>query len=268
MVGSGVPGIRVLYGRGDTTFEPAETVDFGAALLDVAVDDLDGDGLSELLGQSLRVLPTGAARHDVHIARQTPPRRFVTTVPTALRTEVATWSFGDFNGDGFRDLGLGLRLWGNTYSWTVLYARGPGFAPFAVGPLWRFPAGRPVPVPDLDGDGRADFLAQEYLALGWSRGLGLGQVSPLGRRVYRSPVLEAQVADVDGDGHSDLVVGPFQSGALHIARGDGTGAFGPDVPIGLSLGSRLRVADLDADGLPDLVWAVGNGARVLANGQR
>jgi hypothetical protein len=60
-------------------------------------------------------------------------------------------------------------------------------------------------------------------------------------------------ADVDGDGHADLVASARSSGELWIFKGDGKGGFAPRPPIRaeqdvIALGS----ADFDRDGRVDL----------------
>src|SRR5262249_6312587 len=76
------------------------------------------------------------------------------------------------------------------------------------------------------------------------------------------------VADFDGDGHLDLAIGHFQ-GAVSVLRGDGTGSFATLVDVGTSFllqgaDSRIRTADFNADGKPDLVVTC-SGVCVLLN---
>lgn len=95
--------------------------------------------------------------------------------------------------------------------------------------------------------------------------------------VLKSPiyggVAPAQVAsgDFDGDGHNDLAtVGPFST-KLHLIYGKSDGSFVPIAPsrspdIG-GEGAGIAAADMDADGVSDLIIAIpGSGRIAVLNG--
>lgn len=70
-------------------------------------------------------------------------------------------------------------------------------------------------------------------------------------------VLEALSADMDGDGHEDLVTFPLHGDGIRIHLGDGAGSFLRDALPAVSLPEPLAAqgglaADLDGDGDPDL----------------
>jgi len=114
---------------------------------------------------------------------------------------------------------------------------------------------------DLDGDGRTDLLVTRSgsaiaadVALGDGAG-GFGAFTAIaGSASGRNPVL----ADVDANGHLDLVMagaGPASS-TLLVARGLGTGAFGPFTLVPTGRDPHTTVAtDVDGDGALDLVTA-------------
>lgn len=77
-----------------------------------------------------------------------------------------------------------------------------------------------------------------------------------------APPLSVAVADFDGDGTPDVLVGMFEAqtvGSLAILPGDGTGhlgapKFAPDNnPADVFIPAYVSVADLNGDGHPDVV---------------
>jgi len=75
----------------------------------------------------------------------------------------------------------------------------------------------------------------------------------------------AAVGEFDGDGNSDIVVNGSSS-TFSIYLGDGTGGF-PE-QVGISFGAccgSLTAADLNGDGLEDIVSAVASGVQVQLN---
>ena len=84
----------------------------------------------------------------------------------------------------------------------------------------------------------------------------------LGQHVARIPIgkgpMSVAIADVDRDGHADLLVASAESGELAVLRGDGKGGFTPAPGSPFAAGrspNDLAVADLDGDGRLDAVVA-------------
>jgi hypothetical protein len=99
---------------------------------------------------------------------------------------------------------------------------------------------------DLDGDGRPDVATDAAVFLGRPGGdLELGVRFP-GAVKADHPFL----ADVDGDGSLDVVLGTYHDGGL-LFPGNGDGTFA--APRELPEGNVRAVGDLDGDGRPDLI---------------
>jgi len=124
-----------------------------------------------------------------------------------------------------------------------------------------------VVVRDVDGDGRQDVLTLESLATGPSEQVGRVLVylqSPTGTfaapAVYRVGTYPWRlvVADLRKDGAADILVTDVDEQALWVLeqRPAGAGRFESPVLLASDVKSyEAAVADLDADGLPDIALA-------------
>ncbi|MDC0721995.1 VCBS repeat-containing protein [Nannocystis sp. bb15-2] len=103
---------------------------------------------------------------------------------------------------------------------------------------------------DLDGDGQIDLVGASAAGVLWLRGRGRGVFEPV--EVY-SPVLADDLlpADLDADGLTELVL--LRQQTLSVLRGaEESGPLLADV-------SNVAIADLDADGQPELLATTGPG---------
>ncbi|MGV9266160.1 FG-GAP-like repeat-containing protein [Kitasatospora sp. NPDC003701] len=131
----------------------------------------------------------------------------------------------------------------------------------------RFPTG--VAVGDFDGDGTPDLATSDANTNNASVVLGNGDGTfgaatqfALGGATNPQGIA---AADLNGDGHPDLVTANASTGTLSVLLGDGTGGFGTasSVPAGVTLPSRPELADVNEDGRPDaIVVAPGSPGRV------
>lgn len=150
------------------------------------------------------------------------------------------------------------KVLGSLAAVACLLAAAPAFAGFnaavtsATGAKPRYLASG-----DFNGDGKRDLvtantngrLASVTILLGINNGTFNAPVSyPLGSGVAE----EVKVADVNGDGKLDLIVGS-QTSIVSVLRGNGDGTFQAATQVTLGSSSpSLVVADLNGDGLVDI----------------
>jgi hypothetical protein len=134
----------------------------------------------------------------------------------------------DMNGDGRSDL---VVYEAGSSSFRVGYGTASG--DFANWSVWKFGIGRPTSwdVADVTGDGRPDVVSFE----GWNHGSRPGGGSYMistgsGQWKFTSlqgmdPDATMQLADMNGDGRSDLVVYEAGSSSFRVGYGTASGDF-------------------------------------------
>lgn len=189
------------------------------------------------------------------------------------RTDVANVVTGDFDGDGVIDVALGVPEsdLARPQGGAVFIFKGTA-AGLPAEPTWRITGssdtaqfGAVMAAGDLDGDGKADLAISapgDDLTVADSGAVYLYAIGADGPRALRAPLTglgrgnfgaSLAIADVDGDGDNDLVVG---SPGADIAPGAGFTSRGvidifvlqKDQPIPDLGAMRLSGADLAADG--------------------
>jgi hypothetical protein len=134
-----------------------------------------------------------------------------------------------------------------------------------------------VAAADMDQDGHIDVLVSRrapWTAISLLRGDGHGGLrctstseAPQGEPLSIFSTNGIAVLDVDGDGHLDAVTSGEKSrdgGILLVFRGNGAGGLQTPTAVQLSgIAGQIEAVDLDLDGNPDLVAAVGNKLSVL-----
>jgi hypothetical protein len=173
-----------------------------------------------------------------------PPAAGIVLPNTAIDTPLV----GDFNGDNILDLVIpfGCDCVEPAPPSGVLFYAGKGNGTFAA------PAGLPLPfsavsfAADVNNDGKLDIIGTNAVSLG--NGNATFQQLPLG---INQPVLA--VADLNGDGKADLVVGDNTGTAIYAGNGDGTFQTAPYFTT--SINGAAYVGDVNGDGHADLVLA-------------
>jgi hypothetical protein len=255
----GLPGVYLLRGKGDGSFDLGHRYIQPDNSLAVAVGDFNGDGRPDFAaanggGWTVGVLLNlnGKGYHA--------PAMF----PAGPVTSAAAVVAGDFNGYGLDDLATTNETGGTV---SVLLAIGQGLFGAAV----HYPLGsnpQDLVAADLNGDGRLDLATANGAGGTVSVLLGNGNGTFQPAVNYAAGPMPQGLAagDFNGDGRLDLAVAnAVTSGTVSVLLGAGGGTFLPPVayPAG-TLPQSIKAGDFDQDGVLDL--AVANDAACGAAG--
>jgi hypothetical protein len=253
--------VSVLLGRGndshgDVTFAPAQPFPVGNGPFSVAVADLDGDKILDLV--TANAGPDDEARDkkpsNVSVLLGRGDGTFKAAQFFPVGAGPRSVAVADLNHDGRLDL-VTANAGSNDVS--VLLGHGDGtFEPerrFCVG---VFP--QSVAVADLNGDKIPDLVTANASSNDVSVLLGCGDGTF--KAEQRSLVVgifpdSVAVADLDDDGTLDLVTANLLSADVSVLRGRGDGTFVAEQHVAVGTGPRVAVADLNDDGILDLVTA-------------
>lgn len=174
-------------------------------------------------------------------------------------TADATIVTGDFNHDGWTDWACG------NFAGKLLVFFNSGSGTFAPPMIMNPGAVTEIETADFNGDGLADFATLNLnggtLSV-FTNDLVTGYL-PAGTYPVGTLPISVTAGDVNGDGRPDLVVANNGAGAdpgsirLLLNEGGATFNLGPTLINDVANPMWVRVADLNADGRPDLVWANG-----------
>lgn len=232
---------------GNGAFQTRTTVSTGGWAHNVAVDDVNGDGILDLVNS------VGSPDYlDVRLGRGDGTFRPSQTFKTG--TDPMEVALADINGDGVEDIvtaALGQV--------DVLIGNGDGtFKPF-VSYATSTDTGnaRSVTTADVNGDEILDILTSVYdsnsvdVMIGNGDGTFKAKVSYAGG----SASWDVQAADITGDGILDLVTAADDS-KINVLIGNGDGTF--QAKISYSADSNMRnvvLRDLNGDGILDITGA-------------
>jgi hypothetical protein len=284
--------VSVLLGNADGTFQPALTFGSNGWLAtSVAIGDLNGDGKLDLVvtNDCITAGNCPGSVGSVSVLLGNGDGTFQPAVSYSTGAYYAdTVAIGDVNGDGIPDLVVGnfcqtANQYGCTSTGAVSILLGNGDGTFQSptifnsGGYWA----DSVAITDLNGDGFPDLVVvnwctgNQYGECGQPEGAvsvllgnGDGTVQPAVN--YSAGGYYAQglaIGDLNGDGHLDLAVGscsPLNGecgytipGNVGVLLGNGDGTFQPVVTYysGGSSPRSITIADMNGDGIPDLVVA-------------
>jgi hypothetical protein len=259
IAGSG-DGVAVSAGNGDGTLRAPRAFevgdDGGGIVGKMAVGDFNRDGFADV---AVTYNDTTIAHLDVLLGDARGGLRRVTSIGLGDSSERPELDAVDVNGDGILDL---------VHASDLLVLLGNGDGTFRQAYLDGRTGASAMAFGDFDDDGKLDaalcIRGQNSITVLPGKGDGTfvrDRAIPI---ALGAPPTSIAAADLDGDGHADLVVSTGGSLSLILAKGGGT--FAPALPLAGAPGAAsIAAADLDGDGRIDLVLTSGDATTALIN---
>jgi hypothetical protein len=239
---------------------------FGAPLIlsspgasQVAIGDMNNDGLQDLV----------SADFNVSLFVQTAPGTFAK--PVSLYPGGANWvAVGDLNNDGIPDIALtdsvGVKVLLHTGAAASLTYAAP-VAVFTQSVNPGITGANLIAIADVNGDGLNDLVITDPGPVGSPPTVNILLQSKSAPGTFLAPVsytLSATsipqsivVADVNGDGHPDIVIGGSTVVNVLLNNASAPGTFLAAASYATSNATQVAIADVNGDGLVDIVVPVG-----------
>ncbi|XZE22169.1 FG-GAP-like repeat-containing protein [Pirellulaceae bacterium SH449] len=234
--------------------------------------DLNGNGILDLVVMTKRTESTKpqGQRDTIEITRMLgdgdgnfSPPLVIATIPIVPNTQAKHLRVADIDGDGRLDV-IAIE----ETSSRLITVRGLGNGEFESAVLTTLATSlNDYRLVDLDGDGQLDIVGRNanVTDLGWMRGVGDGSFEPFVRLADGGDITVGasnystrsyDFADLNGDGHLDIVLGEYNSGNVVVLLNDGEQNFSIaltiDPPGGFQGPLVVHIADFTGDGELDI----------------
>jgi len=223
----------------------------------IATADFDGNGELDLAVANLQ-------SNDITILENTGSRTFTAGATIGLSGNYpGSLTTVDLNMDSQPDLLVSMELSAADGAVSVLLGNGNGtFAPESVylAGSGDLSAGfSSIAVGDMNDDGLLDVARSTQNGdISILAGVGDGKLRQTQFGTGSDP-LSVDLADLNFDGHLDMVVPNFQDRDITVRLGEGNGNFGSDIRTAIPFSANHAVTThLDGDGILDLVTANAN----------
>jgi hypothetical protein len=243
--------VIILLGAGDGTFTTKATIATGASPVAIAAADLNGDGKLDLVvaNNPAGTISTYTGAGDGTFTAQTPQQAGAAD-PVAVTT-------GDFDGDGKVDVAVAI----NSNRMSILGGNGDGTlqAPMTT-IIFNEVNPSDIKAVDFNGDGKLDLIVATLGSVLFVPGNGtLSFGTPV--RLSARRALKIAIADMNGDGHPDVVAAGDSEATLLI--NDGTGGIASTQTYhAAGFPSGIGVGDFNGDNKPDIAVASSLGSDV------
>jgi hypothetical protein len=246
------------------SFLPAETYPVHSSPYAVAVGELTGDGRSD-------VVTANSQTGDVSVLLSEPDGKLAPAINYSVGNSVPiAVTIGDVIGDGHNDIVVAT-----TDPNEIVVLSGDGNGKFGAPISSPTPTGGPVSflaLGDFNKDGKLDLVTANGFAgtISIAPGVGDGTFDAAAAKTYsaaaepNSNLATVRVADFNHDGKLDVAsatsgCGYLNSGRgeveIHLGNGHGELETEPVADVRDSCVASMNVADLNKDGIPDIVTA-------------
>src|ERR1700722_109300 len=225
----------------------------------VAIGDMNNDGLQDLV----------SADFNVSLFVQTAPGTFAR--PVSLYPGGANWvAVGDLNNDGIPDVALtdsvGVKVLLHTGAAASLTYAAP-VAVFTQSVNPGIAGANLIAIADVNGDGLNDLVITDPGPVGSPPTVNVLLQNKSAPGTFLAPVSytlsgtsipqSIVVADVNGDGRPDIVIGGTTVVNVLLNSASTPGTFLAAASYATTNASQVAVADVNGDGLPDILVPVG-----------
>ena len=225
----------------------------------VAIGDMNNDGLQDLV----------SADFNVSLFVQTAPGTFAR--PVSLYPGGANWvAVGDLNNDGIPDVALtdsvGVKVLMHTGAAASLTYAAP-LAVFTQSVNPGITGANMIAIADVNGDGLNDLVITDPGPVGSPPTVNILLQNKSAPGTFLAPVSytlsgtsipqSIVVADVNGDGRPDIVIGGTAVVNILLNNASAPGTFLAAASYATTNATQVAIADVNGDGLLDIVVPVG-----------
>ena len=240
------PQFYVLLGDGRGGFTRSGTY-ATTGTVSLAIGDVNRDGVPDVITTSD---DPRTFLGDVSVYLGRGDGTFTVQGQNTVDVEPVAPNIGDFDGDGLLDVATASYTDGTL---TLQFGNGSGtFEGTARYPRSNCPY--TLALADLNLDGMVDLITgNSYGSIDVNFGPILDWSNPSAHYDLNVNPAQVVVGDVDGDDQPDLVTHAYEGDTIVVLFGMGGGQFGNRVDIPCPGVRRVKIADVDNDGLNDIV---------------
>jgi Bacterial Ig-like domain (group 3)/FG-GAP-like repeat/FG-GAP repeat len=269
--------VAVALGNGDGTFAAGTdyAVPNNTTLMNIAVSDVNGDGKPDVVITAENATTNPASATGLYVYLNQGDGTLLAPAIIDIPSSPGALAIGDLNGDGKPDIVLTNSPFATGVAGNLLVYLGNGDGTFRT--AVSYPAGYSstgLAIADVNNDGKPDLVfgsedqTSSIATLNVLPGNGDGTFgTAIASPLSSTGTTNLVVADFDGDGNPDVLVGQCCGLAFTVvAFGKGDGTFPASYSLAPGVSSAYVAApDVNGDKHPDIVIASGSAIEVFLN---